>query len=381
MGTLRLVNISRPPWNKHLLVDTDQSGTIDTNINNRVNYVEEGFAKTLVDIAKKEHKQLVVVSALRTKGQTQPNGRPISGGNSHFDGHAVDIIGLVEPGKKWSRSADTASLAAFTAKYANGKHKVLESGAIKFASDPRNTSKGSLTVSTVTQDNVDLNNLWMKEITHFQAVDTPSKTIRQHNGTVINSALSTAGTSDSTLFTKNTHTIKGAAKVTAVVTESPTSTADGTDATVALKDVDVIEFTTDSNGSIAAGGTPVFKQFNSYSPGPSKYNKTIGIIEKLGEGPDNMLTHAIEISPSSVTFHDGTVPSNVVVGHTTSKDAAVRAPTAYLGDKAYRYVSRDKYPILDDSRSVSPTELGITNELQNKRIHNQGYGSENGFRK
>lgn len=357
MATKIDVNITRPPWNKYLLVDTAplyKAGHTQVANNSRVHFLDKRVAERLVAIAKAEHGRLVINSANRTPYMhtTNASGRT---GSSHFTGEAVDLRTIVYDKEEYKPKCKALidkdkRLASLIAKYATGKDRLLNPGARIYATrDPENPVnvifdlKNGMSVKTLDHGS-------SVEFTHFERIGiTPSK-IRKENGEIIakNYKVTSDGISGSQLV--NTTIYKNA------------SSKDGVTKAVPLKDIDERIYQVDDTGKII-DNTFTHVQFEDGNVGMN--------IDAYTKQATSLANKNKAFSPSSVRIEYTKNPSNVNVGHTSDKSHAFLAPTAYSGEKSYRYAKRSSYPILDDSRDVKPSDLGLKESLQDKRIHNQ----------
>lgn len=343
------VNVSAPPYNKRIKLTPGQFYSGEAVI------IQKDLADKLYTAAKQEKAEIYLSSGTRTAARNKARG--IKHANNHSHGGSVDIQTIVYDEEKNTNAAMAQSdrrRAAFVAKYAtnnmDGTANIFTSGAIMYP------TSGKVDTRNVTIKNGEGNIVYTQQLNYgeIQHIETPefskiSGEIKAYNGRVFAQAVKNIYESDGT-HAKNTK------KVTGVTIDAE---GNETKASGKVSDIKYITMEKDENGRyIPNTAKVVFK-----TKGDSAADPTKGQPELIGN--PNLDTRNLYVSTKKGKY------SRIRVGQTGPRDAYVNYNEAYgTGTGSIQFANIEEFPSLDDSRSISPDELGIGNALENKLLHN-----------
>jgi hypothetical protein len=342
----QFVNISAPPYSKRLKL---APGFYD----DEAAIIQKELADKLYSVAKQDKASIYISSGTRTKARNKA--KDITHRDNHSHGGSVDIQTIVYDEEKNSDAAyaqKNERRAVFIAKYAtndaDGTPNVFTSGAIMYPNsgdvDVKNTTVKDISGGIVYKNRLNYGELQHAETPEFSA---QSRELKEYNGKVFAQAVKNIYESD------GTHA-KNSKEVTGVIID-----ADGneTKASAPLSRMDYITMEKDENGR--------------YIPNTAKVVfRPEGVVGTVKTSPEILGNPDLDVRNLYVSTKKGKF-RRVRTGQTGDRNAYANYNEAYgTGSGSVQYADIEELPSLDDSRSVTPDELGIDSSLENKLIHN-----------
>jgi len=322
--TKTFVNIRKQPWNQYF---SFPSGGVHGEA-----ILEKSFAMQLAAVAAKEDGKFQITSALRTP---KYNGGRY--GSSHTFGESADYGKFIPNKGNKGTNTDKGRQAAIAAKYATGKDRKLVSG-VRYTSAKYGAGIEYAVPSTEGKEVIITGGT---DLVHLESLGVMALPPGLHRDNYANGLQS--------ILKSNI----GMAKDGSIRQSINNNKGDWTEFTVEVDDETKIP--------TLVGEVSYRKKGDAAGTALDKAKLTSMVKASNSD---------IDIWRAKVTIDDKPISVKNIgkSGHTTD---AMNSRQSYKDSQApTKYIKKTSYQLPNDDRGVTPSELGITNEMQDKRIKN-----------